>query len=172
MPASHLRPVLAYIGLGSNLGDSPLIFQQAIQALSSHGAVQVAGLYASKPLGPQDQPDFLNTALSLHTSLPPFELLDVLQHLEREAGRVKLRHWGERTLDLDLLLYADERIESELLTVPHPGILHRHFVMLPLLDLDPQLHVAGHRLQDQLSRLPQDDIRKIAGSNWLAAHSL
>ena len=168
MPALHPQPVLAYIGLGSNLGDSQYIFQQAIQALSAYGTVQVSGLYASKPLGPQDQPDFLNAAASLLTTLPPFELLDILQQLEKQAGRIKLRHWGERTLDLDLLLYGNETIHSERLTVPHAGLLQRHFVLLPLLDINPQLQVAGHMLQDQLDTLPQDDIRKIAAATWLS----
>ncbi len=167
MSGSPQTPVLSYIGLGSNLGDSQAILREAVQALALHGEVAVSGLYASKPLGPQDQPDFLNAAVSLLTSLAPFELLDVLQQLEKDAGRVKLRHWGERTLDLDLLLYGSEVIQSECLTVPHTGILQRHFVMLPLLDLNPQLQVAGHFLQQQLNSLPQDDIRKIADSSWL-----
>ena len=167
MPGLPRTPVLSYIGLGSNLGDSQAILRDAVQALAAYGVVQVSGLYASKPLGPQDQPDFLNAAVSLLSTLPPFELLDVLQQLEKDAGRIKLRHWGERTLDLDLLLYGSEVIRSERLTVPHPGILQRHFVMLPLLDLNPQLQVAGHVLQHQLDTLPQDDIRKIADSNWL-----
>lgn len=175
MPDSVQVPVLSYIGLGSNLsnnqGDSQAIFRQAVQALSGYGQLQVSGLYASKPLGPQDQPDFINAALSLLTTLPPFALLDVLQQLEQDAGRIKLRHWGERTLDLDLLLYGSEVIRSERLTVPHSGILQRHFVMLPLLDLNPQLQVAGHFLQDQLNTLPQDDIRKITDSSWLQ-HSI
>lgn len=164
-------PVLSYIGLGSNLsnqqGDSRAILRDAVQALAAYGEVRVSALYASKPLGPQDQPDFLNAAVSLLTCLPPFALLDVLQQLEKEAGRVKLRHWGERTLDLDLLIYGSEVIQSERLTVPHTGILQRHFVLLPLLDLNPQLQVAGNFLQDQLNRLSQDDIRQIADSNWL-----
>lgn len=171
MPVSLQTPVVSYIGLGSNLsnklGDSQAILRDAVQALAHYGDVQVSGLYASKPLGPQDQPDFVNAAASLRTTLPPLALLDVLQQLENAAGRVKLRHWGERTLDLDLLLYADQTIESPRLTVPHAGILQRHFVMLPLLDLNPQLQVAGHFLQHQLDSLPQDDIRKLAGAEWL-----
>lgn len=164
-------PVLSYIGLGSNLsnqqGDSRAILREAVRALTAYGEVKVSGLYASKPLGPQDQPDFLNAAVSLLTCLTPFALLDVLQRLEKDAGRVKLRHWGERTLDLDLLLYGSEVIQSERLTVPHAGILQRHFVLLPLLDLNPQLQIAGNFLQDQLNTLPQDDISRIADSNWL-----
>lgn len=170
MPGLPQTPVLSYIGLGSNLGDSQAILRDAVQALAAYGVVQVSGLYASKPLGPQDQPDFLNAAVSLLTTLLPFELLDVLQQLEKDAGRVKLRHWGERTLDLDLLIYGSETIQTERLTVPHAGILQRHFVLLPLLDLNPQLQLAGQLLQQQLHTLPQDDIRRIADSNWLQQH--
>ncbi len=158
-------PTIAYIGLGSNLGDSQQIMQQAIAALSEHAVIsdiQVSGLYASKPLGPQDQPDFLNAAVSLKTTLSAFELLAVIQGLEKTAGRVKLRHWGERTLDMDLLLYGHESIHTATLTVPHPGILQRHFVMLPLLDLNPHLCVAGLSLQQQLSTLTLDDIKKVS----------
>ena len=162
-------PTLAYIGLGSNLGDSQQIMQQAIAALSEYAFIcdiQVSGLYASKPLGPQDQPDFLNAVVSLKTTLSAFELLAVLQGLEKTAGRVKLRHWGERTLDLDLLLYGYESIHTAILTVPHPGILQRHFVMLPLLDLNPNLCVAGLSLQQQLGTLTLDDIKKVSEAAW------
>ncbi|OIG44977.1 2-amino-4-hydroxy-6-hydroxymethyldihydropteridine diphosphokinase, partial [Acinetobacter baumannii] len=125
-----------YIGLGSNLGDSRQILSEAIAKLKTLGEVKVSKLYQSPPMGPQDQPNYLNAVAELNTDLTPLDLLDQLQRFEKEAGRVRLRRWGERTLDLDLLIYGDEKIQNERLTVPHIGILERDFVVIPLLDLD------------------------------------
>lgn len=154
-----------FIGLGSNLGDSRAILQQAIQALSELGTVKVSALYASPPMGPQDQPDYLNAAVELNTDLTPLALLDQLQHIENESGRVRLRRWGERTLDLDLLFYANEKIKNERLTVPHIGIAERDFVVLPLLDLADDLILADQRLQD-LACVQQPTARCIADPKW------
>lgn len=130
---------LCYIGLGSNLGDSKQILIDAVHALQQLGAVRVSRLYRSPPMGPQDQPDYFNAVATLETTLEPLALLDELQKIEQQAGRVRLRHWGERTLDLDLLLYGTQKIQHERLIVPHYGILERDFVLLPLLDLSPNL---------------------------------
>ncbi|MDN8156363.1 2-amino-4-hydroxy-6-hydroxymethyldihydropteridine diphosphokinase, partial [Acinetobacter baumannii] len=124
--------VTTYIGLGSNLGDSRQILSEAIAKLKSLGEVKVSKLYQSPPMGPQDQPNYLNAVAQLKTELLPLDLLDQLQRFEQEAGRVRLRHWGERTLDLDLLIYGNEKIQNERLTVPHVGILQRDFVVIPL----------------------------------------
>lgn len=159
---------VVYIGLGSNLGDSRQIFQQAIQQLNLHGVVEaVSGLYASKPMGPQDQPDFLNAALRFNTRLGAIELLDLLQAIELEAGRVKKRHWGERTLDLDILLYGNDTIQTPRLTVPHVGILHRSFVVLPLLDLDEHLIIDTQPLKQSEMAKPNADIHLLHDKHWL-----
>ncbi len=92
--------IVTYIGLGSNLGDSKVILTEAVHKLA----------YQSPPMGPQDQPNYLNAVVQLSTNLAPLALLDELQRFEQESGRVRLRHWGERTLDLDLLIYAEEKI--------------------------------------------------------------
>lgn len=132
---------LCYIGLGSNLanatGDSIEILRQAIYQLTLVGQVQVSKLYHTPPMGPQDQPDYWNAVVAVETSLSPLALLDYLQVCEQQAGRVRLRHWGERTLDLDLLLYGTQKIQHQRLNVPHLGVLERDFVLLPLLDLSP-----------------------------------
>ncbi|MEB3767446.1 2-amino-4-hydroxy-6-hydroxymethyldihydropteridine diphosphokinase [Acinetobacter sp. MD2] len=139
--------VKTYIGLGSNLGDSLQILQQAVVQLQTLGAVRVSKLYSTPPMGPQDQPDYLNAALELETTLEPLALLDCLQQFEQDAGRVRLRRWGERTLDLDLLLYGQQQIQHPRLTVPHIGLFERDFVLVPLLDLDPELTVAMQALK-------------------------
>lgn len=156
---------ITYIGLGSNLGDSQQILTEAVHKLASLGAVQVSKLYQSPPMGPQDQPNYLNAAVQLITDLAPLALLDELQRFEKESGRVRLRHWGERTLDLDLLIYGEEQIQNERLTVPHVGVLERDFVLRPLLDLDENLHVKGQRLKD-LPILHNPDLTVLDAGNW------
>lgn len=142
--------VQCYIGLGSNLGDSVQILRDAVHALKKIGTVQVSSLYQSPPMGPQDQPDYFNAVAILNTELEPLALLDYLQQCEQHAGRVRLRHWGERTLDLDLLLYGTQQIQHPRLTVPHVGILQRDFVLVPLMELTPTLYID----QQPIAQLP------------------
>ncbi|ARG18190.1 TPA: 2-amino-4-hydroxy-6-hydroxymethyldihydropteridine diphosphokinase [Acinetobacter nosocomialis] len=157
--------VTTYIGLGSNLGDSRQILSEAIAKLKTIGEVKVSKLYQSPPMGPQDQPNYLNAVAQLKTELFPLDLLDHLQRFEQEAGRVRLRHWGERTLDLDLLIYGDEKIQNERLTVPHVGIMQRDFVVIPLLDLDADLHINDQPLKN-LELLQQPTLTVLADESW------
>ncbi|TEU25058.1 2-amino-4-hydroxy-6-hydroxymethyldihydropteridine diphosphokinase [Alkanindiges illinoisensis] len=163
---------LVYIGLGSNLsnqrGDSRQILQQAVQALKKLASdpVQVSGLYLSKPMGPQDQPDYFNAVARFKTRLTAPELLTALQQIEQEAGRIRQRRWGERTLDLDILLYGDHAIHSPDLTIPHVGILQRNFVVMPLLDLDAQLKIGTVSLKTSPVAQQAEGICQIADSSW------
>ncbi|MBJ9936432.1 MULTISPECIES: 2-amino-4-hydroxy-6-hydroxymethyldihydropteridine diphosphokinase [Acinetobacter calcoaceticus/baumannii complex] len=154
-----------YIGLGSNLGDSRQILSEAIAKLKTLGEVKVSKLYQSPPMGPQDQPNYLNAVAELNTDLTPLDLLDQLQRFEQEAGRVRLRRWGERTLDLDLLIYGDKKIQNERLTVPHIGILERDFVVIPLLDLDADLHINDQPLKN-LELIQQPTLTVLADESW------
>ena len=156
---------VTYIGLGSNLGDSRQILIEAVQKLATLGTVKTSKLYQSPPMGPQDQPNYLNAVVQLSTNLAPLALLDELQRFEQESGRVRLRHWGERTLDLDLLIYAEEKIQHERLTVPHVGVMERDFVLIPLLDLDPNLHIDGIALK-QLPVVQQPTLSVLDAGNW------
>ena len=157
--------IVTYIGLGSNLGDSKVILTEAVHKLASLGDVKISKLYQSPPMGPQDQPNYLNAVVQLSTNLAPLALLDELQRFEQESGRVRLRHWGERTLDLDLLIYAEEKIQHERLTVPHVGVMERDFVLIPLLDLDPNLHIDGIALK-QLPVVQQPTLNVLDAGNW------
>ena len=157
--------IVTYIGLGSNLGDSKVILTEAVHKLASLGDVKISKLYQSPPMGPQDQPNNLNAVVQLSTDLAPLALLDELQRFEQESGRVRLRHWGERTLDLDLLIYAEEKIQHERLTVPHVGVMERDFVLIPLLDLDPNLHIDGIALK-QLPVVQQPTLSVLDAGNW------
>ncbi len=156
---------VTYIGLGSNLGDSRQILTEAVHKLASLGQVKTSRLYQSPPMGPKDQPNYLNAAVQLLTDLAPLALLDELQRFEQESGRVRLRHWGERTLDLDLLLYGQEQIQHERLTVPHAGVMERDFVLIPLLDLDAELQLKGQLLKN-LPILEHPSLDVLDAGNW------
>jgi 2-amino-4-hydroxy-6-hydroxymethyldihydropteridine diphosphokinase len=156
--------VRCYIGLGSNLGDSTANLHSAIAQLSAMSGVELWGVsrfFASKPMGPQDQPDYVNAVVCLQTHLDAHALLQQLFAVERAHGRVRDagQRWGARTLDLDLLLYGDQVIATADLHVPHPGICERSFVLLPLADLAPhQVFPNGRKLQDCLAALACDDL--------------
>lgn len=142
-----------YIGLGGNIaneyGTPQAHIKQAVQAFIDSDDfmdVAVSSLYQSKAYGVTDQPDFYNAVLTAKTLLDPLQLLDFCQALENLAGRVRLRHWGERSLDVDILLYGDEVICHERLIVPHAGLFERNFVVIPLLELAPELMVGGQSL--------------------------
>lgn len=136
--AATSQPTVAYIALGSNLGDARDVFQRVVEALEKHGKVlRRAQLYRSKPWGYADQPDFTNSALSFMTSLDPFALIAVLQSIEQALGKVMVCPNGPRVIDLDLLFYGNRVIHTDTLTVPHPRAHERDFVLLPLCDLAP-----------------------------------
>ncbi|ANF56063.1 2-amino-4-hydroxy-6-hydroxymethyldihydropteridine diphosphokinase [Halotalea alkalilenta] len=149
----------AFIGLGSNLDLPRKRVSSAIEALASLPLcrlVKASPLYASRPVGPQDQDDFVNAVVELRTAYSPLALLDQLQRLEQSQRRVRLHRWGPRTLDLDLLLFDDRVIEHPRLCVPHPEMLNRAFVWVPLLDISPGLRLPDDRV---LSDLVDDSLR-------------
>lgn len=140
----------AWIGLGSNLAGN-LANPQAhvlraldeLAALPSSRLLATSSLYRSQPMGPPDQPDYINAVAQLRTELPPEVLLDALQGIETAHDRVRERRWGARTLDLDILLYGGEQFRSTRLSIPHPGIGERAFVLYPLREIAPGLQVPG-----------------------------
>ncbi|WP_217653773.1 2-amino-4-hydroxy-6-hydroxymethyldihydropteridine diphosphokinase [Marinomonas polaris] len=152
----------AYIGLGSNLENPVVQLDRAIDALKKHDDLKnlrVSSIYGSKPVGPQDQPDYINAVATFETNLSPIVLLDLLQSIEQSQRRVRERHWGPRTLDLDLLLYGQETIQLPRLTVPHPFMLERGFVIKPLSDLAPDMLLAnGKTVTEQLQQLDTNDL--------------
>ncbi len=158
--------IRAYIGLGSNLDDPQSQLQRAVEALRhipESRLTAISRFYRSKPMGPADQPDYLNGVAMFDTCLEPLALLDALQAIEQAQGRVrKGERWGPRTLDLDLLLYGAEVIEQPRLQVPHPGILQRNFVLQPLFDLAPELTFPdGLTLREALSRVDREGLEPL-----------
>ena len=152
-----------YIGLGSNLANPQQQITNALNALAELVGVsdlQVSSLYASKPMGPQDQPDYVNAVACFNWQGEALDLLDKLQTIEQQHGRVrKAERWGPRTLDLDIVLYGNQVINSERLTVPHYGMQERAFVLYPLAQLSPELILpSGTKLADLLTKVPAGDL--------------
>jgi len=145
--------VTVYIGLGSNLADPLAQLHRAITELAQlpQSRLQAqSSLYRSAPIGPQNQPDYLNAVVVLETALPPLALLAELQAVEAAHQRMRGERWGPRTLDLDLLLYADQIIDLPALTVPHPGLYERNFVLYPLAEIAPGLEIPGFGVLGEL----------------------
>ncbi|MEH6649196.1 MAG: 2-amino-4-hydroxy-6-hydroxymethyldihydropteridine diphosphokinase [Motiliproteus sp.] len=150
------EPIDCYIGLGSNLEQPLQQVQQALEELKHLPDTELIDhslLYRSDPVGPAGQPNYINAVAQLRSRLQPEALLDQLQQLEQQHRRVRLQHWGPRTLDLDILLYGDQLIDSERLNVPHPFMAERSFVLYPLLQIAPTLTLPDgrsiHQLVDQ-----------------------
>lgn len=133
----------AYVGLGSNQGDRCAYLQQAVAALRAHGAVVVSSLYETAPLLVTDQPDYMNAVVKIATMLDPYALLHLLQGIENTAHRTRSVRYGPRTLDCDLLLYAEWVLNTEELTLPHAALCDRAFVLQPLLEIAPEIMIPG-----------------------------
>lgn len=131
----------AYVALGTNLGDKEANLRRALELLAEHGieVAAVSSFIETEPYGVTDQPTFLNGVCKVRTALAPLELLRTLLAIEQEMGRVRLRRWGERNIDLDLLLYENVRMDTPELKLPHPDMLNRDFVMVPLREIAPGL---------------------------------
>lgn len=142
----------AYVGVGANLGERERTIESAIAALP--GVVAVSALRETDPVGVVDQPRFLNGAVALETRLSARELLDTLLGIERSLGREREERWGPRTIDLDLLLYGGLELDEPGLTLPHPRLHERRFVLEPLAEIAPELEIPGRgRVKDLLAGL-------------------
>lgn len=161
----------AYIGLGSNLGDREATIRAALEGIAElpqTDLLRVSSLYDTEPVGEVDQPNFLNAVALVDTELDPRQLLWNLMLVEKRLGRVRTQKWGPRTLDLDLLLYGDEIIDEGDLRVPHPEIIRRSFVLVPLVELEPRLvHPGtGETMSSHLSRLGARPLVKRGTLHW------
>lgn len=159
--------IRCYIGLGSNLDDPVAQVGAALRALAALPQCRLvasSSLYRSAPVGPQDQPDFINAVALLETELAPEHLLDQLQAQEQQQGRVRKRHWGERTLDLDLLLYGDRVLSTDRLVVPHKELPQRSFVVIPLLEITANLSLPDGTILANLDSAYDDSLTRILPS--------
>lgn len=148
----------AFIGIGSNLGEREATVRAALEQLSQlpeTTLLRVSSLYDSEPVGPEDQPDFVNAVAQLDTALTARQLLWNLALIEKRLGRVRSQRWGPRTIDLDLLFFGDQVIDDDDLRVPHPEITRRAFVLAPLAELEPGLlhPLTGQTVSAHLAQL-------------------
>ncbi len=158
--------ITVYIGLGSNLANPSEQIKSARTAITHTLGVRelaFSSLYHSPPMGPQDQPDYVNAVICVATELPPMDLLRCLQGIENDQGRVrKDQRWGARTLDLDVLIYGDRIIDLPDLIVPHTGLAERAFVLYPLYEIAPQLLVPGKgHIADLTAKCPMNGLRRL-----------
>lgn len=165
--AVAVQPIEAYIGLGSNLNGPAAQIRAAFEALDRIGGTRLiarSSLYRSAPMGPVDQPEYVNAVAAVSTTLSPHALLDQLLWIEQHQGRHRDAgtRWGPRTLDLDILLYGPWRVEDARLTVPHPGLHMREFVLHPLAEIAPDLEIPGHgRVRDLVGAVPDRGILRL-----------
>ena len=162
--------MMVYIGLGGNLEDPVQSFCNCINAINSSenmALLSCSSLYQSAPVGYSDQPDFLNAVISVETSFSPTQLLGFLQHLENRYGRVRTFQNAPRTLDLDILLYNDQEIVLPDVVIPHPRLLERAFVIIPLLEIMPNLLLPdGRRIVDSLQKVEDQAICVYFDNRW------
>lgn len=164
--SESFEAVSAYVGLGSNLEDPPRQIARALEeiaALAGTRIVRASSLYRSAPVGYRDQPDFVNAVAEVRTSLGPRPLLEALLGIERRHGRLREFPNSPRTLDLDLLIYGSKVLREPGLTVPHPRMLERAFVIVPLAEIAPQAEIPGFGpARDALARVDGASIAKVA----------
>lgn len=161
------------IGLGSNMGDRQQNIMTAIRTLNKHTEItieKVSSLYETKPVGVTDQPDFLNGAISIGTTLTPSELLAVCLDVECQMGRVRHERWGPRNIDIDMLIYHSLVIRDEVLQIPHPRLHERTFVLVPLAEIASDILVYQGETPSQLLKTMDDrnDVKVYAEMNFSA----
>jgi len=152
--------MVCYLGLGSNLGDRKEYINKAITHLVTHPQIQTlkcSSIIETKAFGLEDQPDFLNCVLKIKTNLKPHELLKYCLKTELNMGRIRHEKWGPRIIDIDMLFYSNEIIEEEDLTIPHPGIAHREFVLRSLIELCPEFN---HPKLDKKIKILYNEVEK------------
>ncbi|MCP3029671.1 2-amino-4-hydroxy-6-hydroxymethyldihydropteridine diphosphokinase [Halobacillus sp. A5] len=153
----------AYIALGSNLQEREQFLMEAVELLKTHSEIDFirsSNIYETAPVGYTDQNDFLNAVIEVETRLNPLSLLDYCQKIEADLGRKRVVKWGPRTIDLDILLYNQENMKDERLTIPHPHMHERAFVMVPLADLNPEAYISAlkKRAEEIVRDLPPEEV--------------
>ena len=155
--------VKAFLSLGSNMGDRLEYLSKAIDNIAEIQGCNILNksrVYETEPWGYENQEAFLNLCISIETSLSPYELLESLQTIELELDRVRTIHWGPRTIDIDILLFDDIICEDDKLTIPHPRMRERAFVLIPLYDIEKNLIIDGIKLEDLINKIDTRGIKE------------
>lgn len=154
----------AYLGIGGNMGDRRQYIERAVELLKGNPGItvgKVSSVYETEPVGYREQDWFLNIAAELDTVLSPYELLDYCGFIEKELKRERLIRWGPRTIDVDILLYEDVRLKDERLIIPHPRMKERAFVIIPLMEIAPDIVLDGEPIGCIAKRLDTEGVRKV-----------
>ena len=158
-----------YLGLGSNVGDRKRHLMRALERLAPQLQVEaISSLYETDPVGPQDQQDFYNAVCRASTRLTPNELLEHVKQIERDIGRLERERWGPREIDIDILLYGDQVVESPELHIPHPEMNDRAFVLVPLAELAADVHHpdGGRTVAELAADVDAGGVRLIEDQGW------
>ena len=170
MPGRNEEFASVAIGLGGNLGDPQSAFVRALESLIEEGSLQidaVSSIWKTPPWGVTDQPDYLNACALGRTGLKARAFLGRMLAVETVEGRIRSERWGPRTIDLDLLFHADQRLDEEGLTLPHPRIAERAFVLLPLAEIAPDWKIDGNRIADLASVADSRGLERLkAAEEW------
>lgn len=163
-PETSSPPRQVGLGLGANLGDPAANLRAAVERLREAGLEfeALSSLYRTKPWGVVDQPDFINACALARTQLDPFALLELVQCVERDMGRRRSLRWGPRPIDIDLLFYENFSSADPRLTLPHPGLMERAFVLLPLAEIAPGLVIGGQRLADAAEKIESGGVVRLS----------
>jgi 2-amino-4-hydroxy-6-hydroxymethyldihydropteridine diphosphokinase len=165
-----MNNISVFIGLGGNIGNPREAMARALRALDASRNVsvqKVSSIYSTPPWGKTDQPDFLNAAAELSTSLSPRDLLELCLDTERRLKRLRAERWGPRVIDIDILKYGDRAVFEEGLEIPHPRMLDRAFVLVPLAEIAPDLDLAGESASARAARADETGIeRHPGGGGW------
>lgn len=154
----------AYLSMGSNLGDRMDYLRRGVAGLAAAPGVkirEISSIFETTPVGLTDQPDYLNLVVAVETRLEPHELLRTCQAIEAENGRERFVRWGPRTLDIDLLLYDGVRLKTKELEIPHPRMHERAFVLVPLLEVEPEVTLDGEPAKTWLERIEGDEGQEV-----------
>ncbi len=163
------KTATAALGLGGNMGDRTAFLVRAVDGLGTHPSIDVtaiSAIYETPPWGKTDQPAFLNAAALIRTALPPRALLETILGVERKLGRVRGELWGPRNIDIDILLFGNRTVDEPGLTIPHPRIQDRAFVLRPLADILPDAVVAGRSVLEWLTVIDMDGISRSEETEW------
>ncbi len=166
-PAANAQT--AFLGLGSNLGDRRAHLAQAVERLnrvSGTSVVAVSSIYATAPVGMTEQPEFFNAAAEIRTEQEAEELLGTCMDIERELGRVRTARWGPRTIDIDILLFANMRTDGQRLRLPHPQMMKRAFVLIPLAEIAPGLVLEGRTIAAWAADTDSTGVRRLSGTGF------
>lgn len=160
---------IAYLSLGSNLGNRKQYIESAVNKLNENENItvkKVSSIYETEPVGFTKQNKFLNIVVEIETSLEPLELLRQCQKIENDLGRVRIIRWGPRTIDIDIIIYEDYIIESNTLTIPHPRMKEREFVLIPLNEIASDINILGIGIGELIKKINTESVKKIGDFIW------